>query len=674
MRSSHGDVAVSNTDDRRFDSFRACAHRTTSPGTSSLTTAEASSPGIASRRSREWVGRVIASSTDRTCVSRLTGRAPGSYPGTDWVRVPGRVPSRRSSASRSAGPSSRRSRVRVPSVARSSTWPNGEGAGLRIRRMQVRPLPSTPPRRSSAEQSAALRRRRPHVRIVPARLSLSPALVAQEREHVPGTDEVVGATPTEGPKEGIRPDEEPVCYAGTGRQPVWVRVPPLPLVEAIRLDEEPVPKTGRGREALGRSSRPASSTRRDGREVKTPGPQPGERGSSRHAADGRACQRPSGSTPDRPKRVLDSGTRAESTMPGRDEAKLCSESGQRHDHARTRERQRAGERDSGAESTCQVVERDVRLLPGRRGFEPLPGSATLGGRGFRRVAANRETRVRFPPGRPSQHQVVVVQRRGCRCATPAMRVRVPPTTPTTFRRNTEQERGRACPPTSTTSSSPGRARSTSRPSARHEKTARLPIIEGHVALMPDAHVGKGATIGSVIPTTGAVIPSAVGVDIGCGMIAAELDVTEDQLPDALEPLLGRIERAIPAGVGRGHDRVAAAMRTVGSLRIARRTELSDDQVQRAAKQFGTLGSGNHFFELCVDERTVCGWCCTRAAVASATSSPRCTSPRHATSPRHSSCGSRTRTSRTSPRARRSSRRTSPTCSGHRSTHGRTVTR
>src|SRR6476660_10640803 len=86
-----------------------------------------------------------------------------------------------------------------------------------------------------------------------------------------------------------------------------------------------------------------------------------------------------------------------------------------------------------------------------------------------------------------------------------------------------------------------------------EKTARLPIIEGHVALMPDAHVGKGATIGSVIPTTGAVIPAAVGVDIGCGMIAAELDVTEDQLPDSLEPLLDRIGAVIPAGVGRGHD-------------------------------------------------------------------------------------------------------------------------
>src|SRR5437588_6663435 len=85
-----------------------------------------------------------------------------------------------------------------------------------------------------------------------------------------------------------------------------------------------------------------------------------------------------------------------------------------------------------------------------------------------------------------------------------------------------------------------------------EKTARLPIIEGHVALMPDAHVGIGATVGSVIPTTGAVIPSAVGVDIGCGMIAAELDVTESQLPDNLEPLLSRIERAVPAGVGKGH--------------------------------------------------------------------------------------------------------------------------
>ena len=120
--------------------------------------------------------------------------------------------------------------------------------------------------------------------------------------------------------------------------------------------------------------------------------------------------------------------------------------------------------------------------------------------------------------------------------------------------------------------------------------------------MPDAHVGMGATIGSVIPTAGAIIPSAVGVDIGCGMVAAELDVTEDQLPDSLEPLLGRIERAIPAGVGRGHDAVADnAVRWLATHQPA--TELAEDQARRVAKQFGTLGSGNHFFELCVDERT-----------------------------------------------------------------------
>ena len=134
-----------------------------------------------------------------------------------------------------------------------------------------------------------------------------------------------------------------------------------------------------------------------------------------------------------------------------------------------------------------------------------------------------------------------------------------------------------------------------------EKTARLPIVAGHVALMPAAHVGLGATVGSVIPTRSAVIPAAVGVDIGCGMIAAELDVTEAQLPDSLEPLLGRIEHAIPAGVGRGHDAVAQhADRWLAEHKPA--TVLSDDQAQRAAKQFGTLGSGNHFFELCIDER------------------------------------------------------------------------
>jgi tRNA-splicing ligase RtcB len=134
-----------------------------------------------------------------------------------------------------------------------------------------------------------------------------------------------------------------------------------------------------------------------------------------------------------------------------------------------------------------------------------------------------------------------------------------------------------------------------------EKTARLPIVEGHVALMPDAHLGMGATVGSVIPTKGAVIPAAVGVDIGCGMIAAELDVTEDQLPDSLDLMLSRVERAIPAGVGRGHDK-AAVNASAWLATNAPATDLSKDQMGKAAKQFGTLGSGNHFFELCVDER------------------------------------------------------------------------
>jgi tRNA-splicing ligase RtcB len=143
-----------------------------------------------------------------------------------------------------------------------------------------------------------------------------------------------------------------------------------------------------------------------------------------------------------------------------------------------------------------------------------------------------------------------------------------------------------------------------------EKTARLPIVTGHVALMPDAHVGIGATVGSVIPTSGAVIPSAVGVDIGCGMIAAELDVTESQLPDNLDPLLARIGRAVPAGVGKGHDSGARGRAAEAAGRAADRwlathrpaTALSADQARKAAVQFGSLGSGNHFFELCVDER------------------------------------------------------------------------
>src|SRR5256714_10325727 len=84
-----------------------------------------------------------------------------------------------------------------------------------------------------------------------------------------------------------------------------------------------------------------------------------------------------------------------------------------------------------------------------------------------------------------------------------------------------------------------------------EKTARLPIVDGHVALMPDAHVGIGATVGSVIPTQGAIIPAAVGVDIGCGMVPAETDLTARDLPDDPDRRLPLIRNGIPARRGPG---------------------------------------------------------------------------------------------------------------------------
>src|SRR5271163_965990 len=77
------------------------------------------------------------------------------------------------------------------------------------------------------------------------------------------------------------------------------------------------------------------------------------------------------------------------------------------------------------------------------------------------------------------------------------------------------------------------------------KASRLPFVKGHLALMPDAHVGMGATIGSVIPTMGAIIPAAVGVDIGCGMIASETDLSAGDLPEDMSAFLGKVEKAVP---------------------------------------------------------------------------------------------------------------------------------
>ena len=122
------------------------------------------------------------------------------------------------------------------------------------------------------------------------------------------------------------------------------------------------------------------------------------------------------------------------------------------------------------------------------------------------------------------------------------------------------------------------------------RTARLPFVEGHVALMPDAHKGIGATVGSVDAHRGAIIPAAVGVDIGCGMVATETTLTAADLPDSLDSLMPLVARRIPAGVGKGHDHPVAE----GALAAARRPahrRLSGKQERTVAAQFGTLGLG-----------------------------------------------------------------------------------
>jgi tRNA-splicing ligase RtcB (3'-phosphate/5'-hydroxy nucleic acid ligase) len=141
--------------------------------------------------------------------------------------------------------------------------------------------------------------------------------------------------------------------------------------------------------------------------------------------------------------------------------------------------------------------------------------------------------------------------------------------------------------------------------AQAAKASRLPFLQGHLALMPDAHVGMGATIGSVIPTRGAIIPSAVGVDIGCGMIAAETSLVASDLPDDLSTLHTSISTVVPAGLGKAHETQSWAS---DDPRWSKLPELptssvkwSDKDQRKTHDQFGTLGSGNHFVEVCLDE-------------------------------------------------------------------------
>ena len=151
--------------------------------------------------------------------------------------------------------------------------------------------------------------------------------------------------------------------------------------------------------------------------------------------------------------------------------------------------------------------------------------------------------------------------------------------------------------------------------AQLDNIAAMPFVHKHVSIMPDVHWGMGATVGSVIPTKGAVIPAAVGVDIGCGMAAQRTSLTAADLPDNLHALRTEIERVVPHGRtndGRTGDRGAwgdahmaateeGAAALVGLAKLAEKHPKIGQAAERAPSHLGTLGTGNHFIEVCLDE-------------------------------------------------------------------------
>ena len=149
------------------------------------------------------------------------------------------------------------------------------------------------------------------------------------------------------------------------------------------------------------------------------------------------------------------------------------------------------------------------------------------------------------------------------------------------------------------------------PQARQQlvNISRLPIVHHHVAAMPDVHLGIGATVGSVIPTRHAIIPAAVGVDIGCGMMATRLSLTANELDEtSLKKVFAQISRDVPVGFNSHSDRDArtdAAKRfQKGLKKILEKHSGIEKRVGRNTSwvhQLGTLGGGNHFIEICLDE-------------------------------------------------------------------------
>ncbi|HUF52285.1 MAG TPA: RtcB family protein [Dehalococcoidia bacterium] len=147
--------------------------------------------------------------------------------------------------------------------------------------------------------------------------------------------------------------------------------------------------------------------------------------------------------------------------------------------------------------------------------------------------------------------------------------------------------------------------------AQAAKISRVPILEGYLALMPDAHFGYGPPVGSALKTRRAVMPYAVGVDIGCGMIAVETDLDRDKFRGIEGAILGHIRELIPSGVGTSHKQpLPQAQRFIADngfpagLSEEIFAKQAADMRQRARIQFGTLGAGNHFVEVCEDDHGV----------------------------------------------------------------------
>ena len=139
-----------------------------------------------------------------------------------------------------------------------------------------------------------------------------------------------------------------------------------------------------------------------------------------------------------------------------------------------------------------------------------------------------------------------------------------------------------------------------------ENLSRMPFIFKHVAVMPDCHFGMGATVGSVIPTNRAIIPAAVGVDIGCGMIAVKTPLTREDLPDDLSDIRKAIEHQVPLSAGHYNRSVKKTAKPRIEQLEAKAAELGrldfyDKLDKNWRKQLGSLGSGNHFIEVVLDE-------------------------------------------------------------------------